>query len=99
MRMKKTILVVAAAALLVLLTVWGPAPLRADEFCYGRLVPQGDGTAKNPCYQPRCYRGTSGQGEVIKWVKTERECRYRSVGQSWGHSGHYTNFSKDVFPR
>ncbi len=73
----------------------GPAPApAADDFCKKPLIPQPDGTVINPCYQSRCYRGVNGQGEVIKWVKSERECRYRSVGQSWGNPGHYTNFDR-----
>ena len=79
--------------------LFSPAPASAaDNFCYGSTVARPDGTVTNPCYESKCYREVNGQGEVIKWVKSERECRYRSVGQSWGHPGHYTNFDRFRLP-
>lgn len=77
----------------------GPAFLQAEEFCYGRNVVGPDGEVHNPCLQPKCYRGPNGQGEVIKWVGSEGQCRYQSVGQSWGYPGNYKNFIREIWVR
>lgn len=76
-----------------------PAWLQAEDFCYGQNVKMPDGSVQNPCLKPRCHRKPNGQGEVIAWVKSERQCRDQSVGQSWGYPGNYKNIYRDIWPR
>lgn len=79
-----------------------PAPASAEEFQYNRSAPKsGEGvgapTGEVSRYNPMCYRGLNGQGEVIKWAKTEMQCRHQSNGQSWGDAGHYENIYRDLY--
>lgn len=87
------------AAVFLFYIVSVPGLLLAEDFCYGQHVAMPDGSIQNPCLQPKCYRRINGQGEVLKWVKNENQCRYQSVGQSWGYPGDYKNFFKEIWFR
>lgn len=83
---------------LLTLILFSPAVLRADDFCYGQNQAMPDGSVRNTCLKAQCYRDHNGRGEVIRWVKTENDCRFRSVGRSWGYPGNYKNFYHDYWP-
>lgn len=85
---------------LTFIMIIGPAaPALADDYCYGRNEVMPDGTVRNPCNTPKCYRGLNATGEVITWARSKNQCRIQSAGQSWGIPAQYENFYRDVFKR
>lgn len=87
--------------LFLVLFVWAASPALAQG---GRHSAEGNfqypPTAENtsaysqPMAEPMCYRGLNGRGKVITWAKSKEQCLHESTGQSWGHSGHYENFTR-----
>lgn len=92
--MKRLILPVLA----LLMMTAAPSSGAAAEPCFGQDS-SGEGRLEKPCRTPRCYRDLNGRGEVIKWVKTEHQCRHQSNGQSWGYPGLAVNIYRDIYPR
>lgn len=89
---------ISAVILMMLILLAAPSSGLAREACFGQDS-SGRGKAANPCYTPKCYRDLNGHGEIIRWAKTERQCRHQSNGQSWGYPGNAVNIYHDVYAK